>query len=57
MRYQVIVFLKDSEFECKSFFVNSLRTLHVLERKLTNDARYDSWAIIDRVHANNSNNL
>lgn len=57
MRYQVIVFLKDSEFECKSFFVNSLRTLHVLERKLTNDARYDSWSIIDRVHANNSNNL
>ena len=55
MRYVVIAFLADSEsgLDSEFFYVNSLRTLHVLEKKLSRNSKYEAWGIVDRMHPNN----
>ena len=57
MRYEVIAFLKDSVsgLDAEFFFVDSLRTLHVLEKKLSKDSKYEAWSVIDHVHINHLN--
>lgn len=59
MRYEVIAFLKDSVsgLDAEFFYVNSLRTLHVLMKKLSKSDKYEAYGIVDRMHPNNSNNL
>lgn len=56
MRYEVIAFLKDSAsgLDAEFFYVDSLRTLHVLEKKLSKDTKYEAWGIVDRMHPNNN---
>lgn len=56
MRYEVIAFLKDSVsgLDAEFFYVDSLRTLHVLEKKLSKDTKYEAWGIVDRMHPNNN---
>ena len=56
MRYEVIAFLKDSVsgLDAEFFYVDSLRTLHVLEKKLSKSSKYEAWGIVDRMHPNNN---
>lgn len=56
MRYEVIAFLKDSVsgLDAEFFYVNSLRTLQLLEKKLSKDSKYEAWSVIDRMHPNNN---
>ena len=56
-RYEVIAFICDRGLKADSYYVNSLRTLRVLEKKVMSNSKYDSWAIIDQLHIENSNKL
>ena len=55
MRYEVIAFLADSVsgLDAEFFYVNSLRTLHVLLKKFSKDSKYEAYGIVDRMHPNN----